>query len=646
MDRYRRKQKQNKGSLTVEASLIVVIFMAAFIALLSIINMIRAQVVIQNAANQAAKEIAQYTYILQKAGLADLGTGNAEKAGQFADDTQEMIGTIFTFFDASEHGLDTAVETYKSNLERAKNYPGDISQRVSEIETDIKSLKNEAESVKAAAEEMESAVSDYFKDPKEIFMGLLAVMKDSALDAVKISVATPVCKNLTNKYLGVYPDDYLERLGVVGGTAGINYWGSSILLDFQSIEVSASYKMKVELPFFDKLEYQFKTTASTRAWIGDGSHNENGKKGASSDDGRKEVRGSKLNDKATDLPGVRPGDSEQSNLDILRAEFVALYGEEAGKLIDQFGWDAASIMQKYGENGFLVLSTYQKDAVDIIKTYGDDGFNALYTHGDQAITLIKKYQNQGMEIIRIFNSYSGSTIDLNMVMDAINHYGQSYVDMVNHCGIDGMLLIVTSEQSYADGLMSYYDSYGDTYFNRLLKADSATVKSKYEKFGLDGLKIAGWNFPPKDIYYEQYKAVYDNEKYYDQLTGAVKYPPMDGFEGESVSYEIPVGTMIDRYSYQKPDQDPSQCKDTGRYFSPAGIPYEQRALPPDQQGGYYTVYKVVKPIPCRMGDIAPWFDAPGGGTQYMTSMTVKDLIDKKYIKVEEIQYGSQDERTD
>ena len=38
----------------------------------------------------------------------------------------------------------------------------------------------------------------------------------------------------------------------------------------------------------------------------------------------------------------------------------------------------------------------------------------------------------------------------------------------------------------------------------------------------------------------------------------------------------------------------------------------------------YSVFEVVKPIGVRAGKIAPWFDQPGGGIQYM----LPDLVDK------------------
>ena len=48
---------------------------------------------------------------------------------------------------------------------------------------------------------------------------------------------------------------------------------------------------------------------------------------------------------------------------------------------------------------------------------------------------------------------------------------------------------------------------------------------------------------------------------------------------------IPAGTIIDRYGSQ-----------WGKYTSPAGVPYEQRALPYIENPNAYHKYEVLKPI--------------------------------------------------
>lgn len=60
------KQERQKGSITVEATLFIPIFLFAFMSIYSLVSFARAQLLIQYAADQAAREVAQYSYILEK----------------------------------------------------------------------------------------------------------------------------------------------------------------------------------------------------------------------------------------------------------------------------------------------------------------------------------------------------------------------------------------------------------------------------------------------------------------------------------------------------------------------------------------------------------------------------------------------------
>lgn len=50
---------------------------------------------------------------------------------------------------------------------------------------------------------------------------------------------------------------------------------------------------------------------------------------------------------------------------------------------------------------------------------------------------------------------------------------------------------------------------------------------------------------------------------------------------------------------------------------------EQRALPPDTENKKLVEIEVLKDIPCSSGEIAPWFDQPGGGIQYFTNVKIE-----------------------
>jgi uncharacterized Zn-binding protein involved in type VI secretion len=113
---------------------------------------------------------------------------------------------------------------------------------------------------------------------------------------------------------------------------------------------------------------------------------------------------------------------------------------------------------------------------------------------------------------------------------------------------------------------------------------------------------------------------YGPDSAYQKADGTWDWPSNGGFDGTPTPETLPVGTRIDRFG-----------GDGGKYLSPEGTPFEQRALAPSSLDDPYTVYQVAKPLPVQSGKIAPAFDQPGGGVQYKTGSSVADLVSKGYL---------------
>ena len=162
---------------------------------------------------------------------------------------------------------------------------------------------------------------------------------------------------------------------------------------------------------------------------------------------------------------------------------------------------------------------------------------------------------------------------------------------------------------------------------------------KYAEAGIepsDRVKLRNWSYPPEPEFYLKNKNVYDNPDYFNQLTGDIIYPgspessmgKVDGsihkngfLNGEYVEDIIEPGTVLDRYG----------DNNSGRYFSPSGASFGERALPPFMKNKPKITYIATKPIPNKKGLIAPWFDEPGMGIQHFTDMEVGYLVNNGYL---------------
>ncbi len=95
------------------------------------------------------------------------------------------------------------------------------------------------------------------------------------------------------------------------------------------------------------------------------------------------------------------------------------------------------------------------------------------------------------------------------------------------------------------------------------------------------------------------------------------YPTNDGAVGVIVTVTLPSGDVLTRYG-----------KPTGRYVSPDGMTFEQRALPSTTSEGDFHVYCVERPIDgVEKGRIAPWFGRLGGGIQYKLPDRIVTLME-------------------
>ena len=152
----------------------------------------------------------------------------------------------------------------------------------------------------------------------------------------------------------------------------------------------------------------------------------------------------------------------------------------------------------------------------------------------------------------------------------------------------------------------------------------------------DRAKLRNWAYPPDPEFYLKNKNVYDNPDYFNQLTGNTIYPGTpesalgrvdgsihkDGFlDGKYKESVILPGTRINRIG----------SNPTGRYFSPEGATFGEKALPPFMKLQPNSDYIVLKEIPTKVGLVAPWFDEPGMGIQYFTYSTIDELEKGRFL---------------
>lgn len=258
--------KENKGSLTVEASLSLIIFIFAFLSILYLCKFAKAQVVLQHAINQTAKEISQYSYLTNKLGLKKDKT----KGNQTIEDTDKMISEVVNLInvvnsekkeldDLDLNRDDFIIDDYYDAIKTYKKYDEAGNK-----------IKDSYENIEEATDSLIGSAKEYLKDPKALLNGFVAIAKDEIADfAVSKYIAAPTSKLLIQKYLPTGSqtvDEYLKRLGVDNGLDGLNFDTSTFFKYGSNIDITLIYNMTLNIPLFPEKTLCFRVNASTIGW--------------------------------------------------------------------------------------------------------------------------------------------------------------------------------------------------------------------------------------------------------------------------------------------------------------------------------------------------------------------------------------------
>lgn len=250
-----KKKYSESGYFTVEATLMLPLFMFAFLLIANLATVAKVESITQYAIDQVAKEISQYCYVAERAGLAQ------ETSGDF-ESIDSSVQAVMDFTSAVSDAKAGAEDEASKAVDNA------ISGDVEAVLDNLSGIEDNVNSVTAAAGELSEKLGPVLDDPKGVIVTLAPLMAKQAGKAIVGRViAQPLCKTLSKKYIGKDADACLRRLGVVDGIDGLNFKMSNFLADDRSINVVVVYQIKLNgFGVFDKT-LVIKQTASTAAWV-------------------------------------------------------------------------------------------------------------------------------------------------------------------------------------------------------------------------------------------------------------------------------------------------------------------------------------------------------------------------------------------
>lgn len=267
----RKRFKEEKASITVEASISMVFFTFVMIMILWFINIARAQAIVQNAVDKATMEISEYMYLYQVTGLYQLDMSMQQEGEAGKQQSAEILGKA----DETIAGVESIFSMISGSANTIKSEGIEIEK----LQETYNSIHSGAKSTKQKFDELKATFSGIKDDPVTYMKSMAALGISFGMDTAKsYLIGSIMASGFSRKYIAAgidgksnesAADKKLKSLGVVDGMEGLDFSHSSIF-DKKApgdINIVVVYKMKV-IPLLGDWEVTFAQSASTRGWIG------------------------------------------------------------------------------------------------------------------------------------------------------------------------------------------------------------------------------------------------------------------------------------------------------------------------------------------------------------------------------------------
>ncbi len=270
-----REWKEERGSVTIEASISMIGFTFLIVSILLFINVGRAQMAIQTSINKSAQEIAQYMYLYKVSGLYDLDV-TIQAAGK---DAEGKMSSAMTSLDSIVSGYETVVGNIAGGGSGSNGSAQNLDGYVEQLKTVVQSGKDADANLKTQSTEIKEIIKAVKDNPAAFLKSLAALGVSKAMDETKsFLVGSLLGAALTEKYLDtpyMDADSRLKALHVKDGMDGLDFSKSSIFSSSagsagkeRDINLVVVYRVKVFTLFSHDLTVPFAQSASVQAWLG------------------------------------------------------------------------------------------------------------------------------------------------------------------------------------------------------------------------------------------------------------------------------------------------------------------------------------------------------------------------------------------
>jgi len=263
----KRTISNEKGAVTVEASIVLPLFICVIISIAFLIRVVHTHEVIQHAISNTAAEMAFSSYLYYISGLQEshdsIQDEISDKAGIFRKHLStvlEAYGELKNFSGAAQNMFDhTELPNSVTGLQGWPNGIDGFERGFDQIQDSFKNLEN--------------VLKEIVDDPLAEFKSIAFFAAQGLFEDIKTELCIPIVKLYMKKYLSdreeIEADRRLKRLNIVDGLNGLDFSRSSFFEDQNNdIDIIVEYKMEIPVPIKIFPELAITQRAVAKAWLG------------------------------------------------------------------------------------------------------------------------------------------------------------------------------------------------------------------------------------------------------------------------------------------------------------------------------------------------------------------------------------------
>lgn len=250
------KNKRRKGSLTVEAALVVPFFMFAILTIAYLMNLVLLHEIVQSSINETANEIGEYSYVYTGSGLEAIVNSLANSTEIGAQQIEKQQEAIANAYETLGKFGDMTPEEQQGTISSAVDKGIELG----------KSIKN---STKDQIKEKAKTIAKQEGVGLICYLGVILCENygPKVNDYVTSAVAYAFVENQIASG-NMSADEKLKSFGVVDGIEGLDFSGSTMLTGDKGkdIDIQVTYEVKLPVPMNIVPPFTIRQNAYVKGW--------------------------------------------------------------------------------------------------------------------------------------------------------------------------------------------------------------------------------------------------------------------------------------------------------------------------------------------------------------------------------------------